>query len=92
MNWSKAYQSRPSVPADNSVLFVLAPRTVLMNEFTRSRSLHAQGRRQEPCYTPNHLAACSHVTFAFLPPSSFGQRFKAANSKTCSLGALRAMR
>jgi hypothetical protein len=44
-----------SVPADDSVPCVSVPRAVLGERFYRSRSGHKQGRRQEPCSTPNDL-------------------------------------
>lgn len=65
------------------VRYLLTPRAVLVNDFTVPGAAIKQGRRQEPCTNPDrHPRAANRNSYAFLPPSSFGQRFGRANSKS----------
>src|SRR3954447_2499582 len=65
MNWSRLMNiertDNQSMRAEDSASSVLVPRAVLGERFYRPRSRHKQGRRQEPCSTPNHLPTRSKL-------------------------------
>jgi hypothetical protein len=67
------------------------PELFLVNDFTVPGAAIKQGRRQEPCYTPNHLPRLA-IALAFLPPSSFGPRFSNDTQQKSFLGYLNGRR
>ena len=66
---------------------VLAPRAVLVTDFTVPEAPQSEGDGKNLSPLPHHLRCCADncwPSVAFLPPSYFGSRYGRANNKTPS--------
>jgi hypothetical protein len=71
---------------------VLAPRAVLVTDFTVPESPQSEGDGKNLAPLPHHLRCCADSCWqsvAFLPPSSFGSRYGRVNNKNPFLGERR---
>jgi hypothetical protein len=73
-----------SISASAGWFAVLAPRAVLVTDFTVPESPQSEGDGKNLAPLPHHLRCCTDSywqSVAFLPPSSFGSRYEGQTTK-----------